>query len=305
VARWKSAQSHEYHRIVCEAWTHAFAIRSDMSRHFKIFQLHPTAAESRNRFSKMSMTESVTWLADGGPHSPRFNDRYHSCAGGTAQALGVFLTGCNLPQRWQGQAHFTILETGFGLGLNFLTTWAAWEADPQRCTQLHFVSVEAYPVAAADLVRNVQSAAPPSETERQLFATIALRVHELARAWENLSPGIHTLDFAQGQVRLTLAVGEVTQMLPDLDCVADAVFLDGFSPQLNPQMWSTDTLQAVAQHCRVGTTLATYTVAKDVRMRLQALGFSVAKCPGLPPKRDRLQAQFTDAAGQSVSNPGV
>lgn len=256
----------------------------------------------------MSMTEPVTWLADGSPHSPRFNDRYHSCAGATAQALGVFLTGCNLPQRWKDQAHFTILETGFGLGLNFLTTWATWEADPQRCTQLHFVSVEAYPVAAADLVRNVQSAAPPAETERQLFAT---RVHELAQAWADLSPGIHTLDFALGRVRLTLAVGEVQHMLPELDSVADAVFLDGFSPQLNPQMWSADTLQAVAQHCRAGTTLATYTVAKDVRTRLQALGFSVAKCPGLPPKRDRLQAIFTGATQklppdlrESVTAPG-
>jgi tRNA U34 5-methylaminomethyl-2-thiouridine-forming methyltransferase MnmC len=247
------------------------------------------------------MTEPVTWLADGSPHSPRFNDRYHSCAGATAQALGVFLTGCGLPQRWQGQPHFTILETGFGLGVNFLTTWAAWEADPQRCQQLQVVSVEAYPVAAADLVRNVQSAAPATETERQLHATMATRVHELAQAWANLSPGIQTLEFAQGQVRLTLAVGEVQQMLPKLDCAADAVFLDGFSPQLNPQMWSADTLQAVAQRCRPGTTLATYTVAKDVRTRLQALGFSVTKCPGLPPKRDRLQAVFRGATDQSVS----
>lgn len=244
------------------------------------------------------MTEPVIWQADGSPHSPRFHDRYHSCAGATAQALGVFLNGCGLPQRWQGQPHFTILETGFGLGLNFLTTWATWEADPQRCAQLHFVSVEAYPVAAADLVRNVQSGAPPTQNERQLHATISARVHELAQAWENLSPGIHTLNFAQGQVRLTLAVGEVTHMLPDLDCVADAVFLDGFSPQLNPQMWSADTLQAMARHCRPGTTVATYTVAKDVRMRLQALDFAVAKCPGLPPKRDRLQAVFMGSTGQ-------
>ena len=247
------------------------------------------------------MTEPVTWLADGSPHSQRFNDRYHSCSGGTAQAVSVFLTGCGLPQRWQGQNHFTILETGFGLGVNFLTTWATWEADPQRCAQLHFVSVEAHPVAAADLVRNVQSTAPLIETERQLFTIIAARVHELTQAWTNLSPGIQTLNFAHGQVRLTLAVGEVQLMLPKLDCVADAVFLDGFSPQLNPQMWSADTLQAVAQHCRPGTTLATYTVAKDVRTRLQALGFSVAKCPGLPPKRDRLQAVFKGSADLAVS----
>jgi tRNA 5-methylaminomethyl-2-thiouridine biosynthesis bifunctional protein len=44
-----------------------------------------------------------------------------------------------LPQRWAGRRHFVILETGFGLGHNFLATWAAWRDDPQRCEDLWFV----------------------------------------------------------------------------------------------------------------------------------------------------------------------
>jgi tRNA 5-methylaminomethyl-2-thiouridine biosynthesis bifunctional protein len=115
---------------------------------------------------------------------------------------------------------------------------------------------------------------------------------QLAQVWCGLSPGLNHWDFAGGRVQLTLAVGEVQAMLQDLDCQADAVYLDGFSPALNPQMWSAATLQLVAQHCRPATTLATYTVAKSVRDRLQLLGFQVKKCPGLPPKRDRLQAVF-------------
>ncbi|MBV5332835.1 bifunctional tRNA (5-methylaminomethyl-2-thiouridine)(34)-methyltransferase MnmD/FAD-dependent 5-carboxymethylaminomethyl-2-thiouridine(34) oxidoreductase MnmC, partial [bacterium] len=46
---------------------------------------------------------------------------------------------------------FTILETGFGLGLNFLATWAAWKSDPLRCARLHFISLEKHPLRAADL----------------------------------------------------------------------------------------------------------------------------------------------------------
>ena len=97
-------------------------------------------------------------------------------------------------------------------------------------------------------------------------------------------------EFAEGRVRLTLAVGDVQPMLNLIDCAADAVYLDGFSPALNPDMWSFATLQAMANHCRAGTTLASYTVALGVRESLQQLGFSVRKRAGLPPKRHRLEA---------------
>lgn len=65
------------------------------------------------------MSEEVHWLDDGSPYSARFNDRYRSRTGGVAQAVTVFLAGCGLPQLWAGKDQFTILETGFGLGLNF------------------------------------------------------------------------------------------------------------------------------------------------------------------------------------------
>ncbi len=236
------------------------------------------------------MTEPVLWLDDGSPHSPRFNDRYRSRTGGLAQALTVFVNACGLPQRWRGRDEFTVLETGFGLGLNFLATWAVWETDAQRCARLNFVSVEAYPVAAADIVRNALAPGAPGDADPQLQARLQALAQELARAWQGLRPGVQHLEFAEGRVRLTLAVGAVQPMLSLLDCVADAVYLDGFSPSLNPDMWSLATLQAVARHCRAGTTLVSYSVALAVRESLTQLGFSVRKCPGLPPKRHRMAA---------------
>jgi tRNA 5-methylaminomethyl-2-thiouridine biosynthesis bifunctional protein len=250
---------------------------------------------------KFTMNEPVVWLGDGSPHSSRFNDRYRSRTGGLAQAGTVFLAGCGLPQRWRGRTQFTVLETGFGLGLNFLTTWAAWEADAQRSDCLNFVSVEAYPVAATDIVRNAQAPNTESEVIPELFARVQALVPALAEAWQDLSPGIHHWCFADGRVQLTLAVGEVQPMLKSVVCQADAVYLDGFSPALNPEMWSAATLQAVALHCRAGTTLASYTVALHVREALKQLGFRVEKCQGLPPKRHRLQAELLPANASAVT----
>jgi tRNA 5-methylaminomethyl-2-thiouridine biosynthesis bifunctional protein len=230
------------------------------------------------------MREVVAWDGDGTPRSPRFDDIYRSAAGGLAQARHVFLQGCGLPAAWAGQAQWRILEAGFGLGLNFLAAWEAWRSDPQRPRLLHYASIEAWPVGADDLLRGAAG-----HPELQPLA------QALAAQWRGLTPGFHRFAFEGGHVLLTLCVGDVTAMLREQAFRADGVFLDGFSPERNPQMWSPDVLKGVARLCHRGTTLATWTVAGQVRRDLQACGFVVEKRPGLPPKRDCLVARYAPA----------
>ena len=72
---------------------------------------------------------------ESGPRSNRFNDGYASPAGAAAETETVFLGGIGAPDIWRGKASFAIGETGFGLGLNFLMTWARWRetAAPGAC----------------------------------------------------------------------------------------------------------------------------------------------------------------------------
>src|SRR5690606_22547765 len=100
----------------------------------------------------------------------------------------AFLAGCGLPAAWAGQPRWRILETGFGLGLNFLVTWAAWRADPQRPRIFHFVSCEGWPVRAEDLLR----AAPDDPQLRPL-------ARQLAEQFWGLLPGVHRLSFEGGR----------------------------------------------------------------------------------------------------------
>jgi tRNA 5-methylaminomethyl-2-thiouridine biosynthesis bifunctional protein len=230
------------------------------------------------------LTEPVEWLADGTPRSSRFGDIYRSSSGGLAQARHVFLRGCALPQAWAGAPQWVILETGFGLGLNFLATWRAWQQDAQRPRLLHFVSIEAWPVAAADLLRSAQP-----YPELQALASA------LAAQWHDLTPGTHRLEFERGRVLLTLHVRDVKTALREPRLGADGIFLDGFDPQRNPAMWELSTLKAVARHCKRGTRLATWSVAGPLRRDLAQCGFSVEKAPGLAPKRDCLKAVFAPA----------
>jgi tRNA 5-methylaminomethyl-2-thiouridine biosynthesis bifunctional protein len=211
------------------------------------------------------------------PYAPQYGDVYHSRAGGYAQAREVFMAGNGLPQAWAGRRSFVILETGFGLGTNFLATWAAWRADPKRCERLHFVSVERHPFPAADL-----------RAWHGRDEEMASLGGQLADAWPVLTPGLHRIELEQGRVVLTLVLGDALAVLPRLRLRADALYLDGFAPSRNPDLWSAPVFQALAQLAAPGATLATYTIARSVADGLTDAGFEPRRAPGFGGKRDML-----------------
>ncbi|MGQ5523206.1 bifunctional tRNA (5-methylaminomethyl-2-thiouridine)(34)-methyltransferase MnmD/FAD-dependent 5-carboxymethylaminomethyl-2-thiouridine(34) oxidoreductase MnmC [Chitinimonas sp. PSY-7] len=223
--------------------------------------------------------------ADGIPYSSTFDDVYHTKDGGLAQVHNVFMAGNGLPERWRQQHAFTICETGFGLGLSFLATWAAWRADAERSERLHFVSCELHPYTATDL----------STLYIQLFADEpALRElgTQLVQVWPMLMPGIHRLELDGGLVTLTLLFGDALHWLTKLAARVDAFYLDGFSPSKNPQLWQLPLFKQFTRLAANGATLATYTVAGTVRRGLEHAGFTVERQPGFGSKRQMLVGQF-------------
>ncbi|MDE2082192.1 MAG: FAD-dependent 5-carboxymethylaminomethyl-2-thiouridine(34) oxidoreductase MnmC [Burkholderiales bacterium] len=214
------------------------------------------------------------------PRSPVYGDLYHSRIGALAQARHVFLQGNGLPGRWAGRARFTVLETGFGLGNNFLATWDAWQSDPARCERLFYVALERHPPRREDLVR-AQAGSPLP----QLAA-------DLCRAWPPLTPNLHRLAFDDGRVQLLLALGDVAAWLPALRVQADAFYLDGFAPLTNPAMWQPRVLKALGRKAAPGATLATWSVARSLREGLATAGFAVARAPGIGGKREISVARY-------------
>src|SRR3954470_11371388 len=213
-------------------------------------------------------------LRDATPYSPEFGDVYHSAAGALSQAQHVFLAGNELPQRWARLERFVILETGFGLGLNFLATWRAWKDDPARPRRLHYVAIEKHPFKLADL-RAAHAAYPEVREE-------AAALHW---AWPVLVSGGHRLEF--DGVVLTLFFADIA-ILRDLRLAADAVYLDGFAPAKNPEMWTHQVMRSLSRATAGGATIATWSVAGSVREALHATGFEVEKRAGFGGKREML-----------------
>ncbi|MEY4752077.1 MAG: hypothetical protein RIQ60_4291 [Pseudomonadota bacterium] len=223
--------------------------------------------------------------AEGRPCAPDYGDVYHPRLGALAQARHVFLAGNGLPARWAGRQRFVILETGFGLGNNFLATWAAWRALPpeQRCERLVFVSVEKHPLSRADAQR-VHADSELPELAAQLVA-----------AWPPATPDLHSLDFEHGQVQLLLALGDVEEVVMrrgGLLAEVDAYYLDGFAPAANPAMWSDELIKRLARLAAPGATAATWSAARALRDALVAAGFAVERRPGLGSKVHMSTARY-------------
>ncbi|MBS1300983.1 tRNA (5-methylaminomethyl-2-thiouridine)(34)-methyltransferase MnmD [Loktanella sp. SALINAS62] len=195
------------------------------------------------------------------PVSDLFDDPYYSLGGGAAETAHVFLRGNGLPARFRDGFH--IAELGFGTGLNFLCALHAFRSTGIS-GQLHFTSFELHPMTRADRMRAL---AP--------FDHLPLAVLDIDDPTDLSGP-----DFS-----LRVIAGDANDTLPAWPGLADAWFLDGFSPAKNPALWQPALLQEVAAHCVTGGTCATYSAAGHVRMALADAGFTVTRVPGYGHKR--------------------
>lgn len=221
----------------------------------------------------------LIWDDDGTPRSGRFGDIYFSPEDGLAETRAVFLEGCGLPGAFAGRDHYCVAELGFGTGLNIAALLMLWRDHADPGARLSLFSIEGWPLSR-------------DEAERALSAWPELEpaARALLAGWPPATPGMHRLDLPTFKATLDLAIGPVEQGLSNWTGLADAWFLDGFSPATNPDMWSPTVMARVAARSRPGARLATFTVAGAVRRALTEAGFTVDKRPGHGRKRERLEA---------------
>ena len=222
-------------------------------------------------------TPALSWGEDGAPHSNQFDDVYFDKESGLEETRHVFLKNNQLSERWASLRNkaFVIAETGFGTGLNFLCAWQAFLDNTTSDKQLHFVSVEKYPMTKEMLISALK-----------MWPSMQYYSQQLIDAYPEVCHGFHRIELEQGRVQLTLWFGEAEDGFAALDADVDAWFLDGFAPSKNPEMWSDNLFQHIHRLSHQGTTCATFTAAGIVRRGLQIVGFDVRKVKGFGQKRE-------------------
>ncbi|TGM18773.1 FAD-dependent cmnm(5)s(2)U34 oxidoreductase, partial [Leptospira stimsonii] len=213
----------------------------------------------------------LSWKENQTPVSEQFGDIYFSPENGLEETKHVFIEGNNLTQRWSDpklRTSFSILELGFGTGLNFLTTWKEYSEHKNRF-RLHYISIEKFPLNKDEISKALS-----------VFPELQKIQEEFLSSYENLIPGMNYFRFLNGRIHLTLYLGDVANALVEISGKVDAIFLDGFAPSKNPDMWEESILIHLRRVSRMGTTFATFTVARMVRDSLTVCGWEIA--PGIP-----------------------
>lgn len=224
----------------------------------------------------------ISFDAGGTPTSNQFDDIYFSPSDGITESETVFLDGIGAPDCWTDKSVFTIGETGFGTGLNFLLAWRRWRQTASPGSRLNYVSIEGYPLTAEQLA----SALKP-------FGALTHLTSVLVARYPIQHSGFHRLSFDDGRVSLTLMFGDVETMLSRLTARIDAWFLDGFAPAKNPDMWTESVYSRLSELSAPSAVFATFTAAGHVRRGLLSAGFDVQKAPGFGRKKERLVGKLT------------
>lgn len=226
----------------------------------------------------------LTWQ-DNMPISMQHVDYYLSLENGLEETRYVYLAHNRLPQRWVENAienpPFTIVETGFGIGLNFVTAWQAWQKLPEPKRAFSFISIEKYPLSKEDLIKSLAN-----WPELKTFSK------ELCNQYPYLVQGSHLLSFDHGQVKLQLIFGDVNHDLERYSFTADCWFLDGFSPSKNPSMWTVSLFKLMAKNSHSQTTFSSFSSAGVVRRGLVNAGFEVQRAKGFGGKSDMIFGTF-------------
>jgi len=224
---------------------------------------------------------TLDWI-DNSPKSTEFDDIYFNTVDGVEEARYVFVEGNNINARLADNSPLVIAETGFGTGLNFLNTVHRFIQHKNTKTKLHFISAEKYPLTKRDLQRTYANWPQFNVFTEQLLAQYPIH-----------TTGFHRITFFNGEIQLTLMLGDATDCFSKLNARVDAWYLDGFSPSRNPDMWTSALFEKIALLSTPhSTTLATFTSASKIRKSLQAVGFDIKKRPGFGLKREIIAGTF-------------
>ncbi len=208
-------------------------------------------------------------------YSNTFNQYYHNPNGAVAESRHVFFETPGVPEHLQKNLSLTILEVGFGTGLNFLLA-ADYHLRSGNEQTLNFYSVEAFPVKA-ETARQFNYAGVIGRPE---FADL------LPELFQSLRPGLNSFTPIDGRpVHLHIFYGPFREMdFPDIK--ADFIFHDPFSPEVNDELWTEAAFTKLLQYAHQRSLLSTYCAASKARGAMASAGWKAARAKGALGKRE-------------------
>ena len=227
---------------------------------------------------------------------PHLNEHYHSIHGAIQESDHVFIKNgleyyvntfiktnskhpsplvdpSRLQREGQGEVlkklNISILEIGFGTGLNALLTLL--KASEFSQVQINYSTIEAHPL--------------PMEIIEQLNYTsiLGLSSFNLLHLTEWNKPIEITNNFTIHKIHNTLQQINLTEKY-------HIIFFDAFAPEKQPEMWTKEIFEKLFLHLHPQSILVTYCAKGIIKRTLKEIGFSIEALQGPPGKREMIRA---------------
>ena len=217
------------------------------------------------------LPRKIITTADGSTsiHIPEWDEQYHSIHGAIQEAYHVFI---HSGLEHLNQKEISILEIGFGTGLNCFITFL--EAQKHNLT-INYTGVEAFPITNSE--------------KKQLNFVTELKANQ----FQNIFDLIHD-SIWEKPIKLSYNY-RLTKHLLKFQNITDRnkynlIYFDAFGPRVQPELWSKKIFQIMYDSLQNKGVLVTYSAKGSVRRAMESIGFKVERLPGPPGKREMLRA---------------
>lgn len=218
------------------------------------------------------MKREIRLTSDGSTtlYLPQWDEQYHSRHGAIREAEHVFmrmgLDACDLKK-------ITILEIGFGTGLNCFMTFLAAH---QKQIIIDYVGVEAYPVTHEEVSKLNYT----NQLEALEYQEIFDRLH--SNAWGEKQEVTSEFHLTKKQIFFNEIDDENSY---------DLIYFDAFGAEHQPELWTSSIFEKMFVALKPKGILTTYAAKGSVRRAMLEVGFEVERLPGPPGKREMLRAR--------------
>lgn len=202
---------------------------------------------------------------------PELDEHYHSIHGAISESLHIYIEQGLLTT---GKQNISVLEIGFGTGLNAFLTYCFAQKDNLN---IDYHSIEKYPLQEEEYAL--------LEYPKIIFPEHALIFNCLHNAEWNKTVKISN-NFKLNKIHTDLLTFPF-----DATPMYDLVYYDAFSPGKQPELWTTDILGKIAATVKENGVLVTYCSRGSVRRALSDAGFLMERIPGPKGKKEILRGK--------------
>jgi tRNA U34 5-methylaminomethyl-2-thiouridine-forming methyltransferase MnmC len=202
---------------------------------------------------------------------PEWNESYHSKFGAIQEAKHVFIkNGLDL---FHKKDNISILEIGFGTGLNAFITLLEAEKRKQRT---NYVGVEAYPIPLEEIKLLNYPTQLGAMDKNDLF----IKMHQFN--WER-----------EHSISDYFIIKKREQFFNEIidENVFDLIYFDAFGFRVQPELWTEEIFQKMFNALNPEGVLVTYACRTIIKNAMLKVGFTIEKLPGAPGKREMLRAR--------------